>query len=383
MRYTMTLLAAAVLASAGCGTTREAEPVTGAPVPVRTVSAVRREAPDVLDAGGTLRGRSSAVLAARMMAQVDAVLVAPGDRVRVGQPLVRLDARDVAAASAQASAAATAAEQGVARAQGELAAADAAATLARATEARLAALHARRSATPQEFDEAVAARTAAEARLTAARAGVEQARAAQAAAAAGRDAAAATATFAIIAAPFEGVVTEKFVEPGQLAVPGQPLIRVEDVRDLELQIRVDESQVAHVATGARVTTHFVGVDGPITGTGTVIELARASDADARAFVAKVRVPPADGLRPGMYGRAELPLGTRSVLAVPATAVARTGQLASVFAVEEGHVRLRLIRTGRTVGDDVEVLAGLAEGEAVVAAPPPGLRDGARVAGGGR
>src|SRR5690606_14137061 len=104
-------------------------------------------------------------------------------------------------------------------------AADATLALARAAHGRIAGLHAKRSATAQEFDEATAAlrRAAANAAASVARArgassGLGRARAAA-------DAAATTASFATITAPFDGVVTEKLIEPGNMAAPGTPRLR--------------------------------------------------------------------------------------------------------------------------------------------------------------
>jgi hypothetical protein len=81
----------------------------------------------------------------------------------------------------------------------------------------------------------------------------------------------------------------------------------------------------------------------------------------------------------MFARVALPVGEDRLMAVPATAVVQQGQLSGLFVVTpEGIARFRLIRTGRNLGDQVEVLSGLAEGSRFVVSPPPGLVDGARV-----
>ena len=202
---------------------------------------------DTFEAGGVVQARTTATIMARILAPVREVRVAPGDRVRAGQVLIVLDGRDLAAHARSARAAALAADQGVTAAASEQQAADAALALARATHERIAGLHAKRSATAQELDDATGALRAAEARAAGAAAraqaavsGVESARAAS-------EAAGTTASFALITAPFDGVVTEKMVEPGNMAAPGTPLMRVEDTRGFRLDVRVDESRIGQIA----------------------------------------------------------------------------------------------------------------------------------------
>jgi microcompartment protein CcmL/EutN len=113
--------------------------------------------------------------------------------------------------------------------------------------------------------------------------------------------------------------------------------------------------------------------------GTVSEVSRALDAGARSFLVKVALPESPALRSGAFGRARIPGGTRTALVVPADAVVQQGQVTTVFVVDQGVARLRLVRVRGT-----EVQAGLRAGESVVVAPPPLLSDGRRVtAGGGR
>jgi RND family efflux transporter MFP subunit len=293
--------------------------------------------------------------------------------------LIVLDGADMSAQARSARAAAGAADHDIAAAAADQQAADAALALARAAHARIAGLHARRSATDQELDEATAALRRAEANAAGAAArargagsGLERARAAA-------DAAATTASFARVTAPFDGVVTEKLVEPGNMAAPGAPLMRVEDIRAFRLDVRVDESRVAGISRGDTVRVRLdaapagdgKGVDG------TVSEVSRAIDADARAFLVKIALPDAAGVRSGTFGRAVFQGPLRRALTVPSGALARRGQMTSVFVVEKGVARMRLVSVS-----GIEVLAGLAEGDVVVVGAPPSLTDGRRVAAGG-
>jgi RND family efflux transporter MFP subunit len=322
-----------------------------------------------------VQARTTAAIAARILAPVRDVLVSPGDRVRKGQPLIMLASADLAAAARAARSSALAAEQGARAAAGELRAAEAGLVLARASHERIAGLQARRSATAQELDDAIAALRSAEARVAAASARVSQAGSAVESAAAASDQANTAESFATIAAPFDGIVTAKMVEPGNMALPGQALLRVEDVREFRLEVRVDESRVGQVRTGDRVPV-LLG-SGSLQVTGTVAEVSRAVDADARAFLVKIVLPDADGLRSGEFGRARFSGPSRPALTIPVSAVVRRGQLTSVFVVEEGRARVRLVSLSES-----EVLAGLTESEVVILAPPAVLTDGRRVRVGG-
>jgi multidrug efflux pump subunit AcrA (membrane-fusion protein) len=364
----------------GCGGRGEptaADRPAPAAVSVTTASSVVRERVETFETAGVVRGRTSATLASRMMATVREVIVQPGDRVRAGQILARLDDRDVSAAVREAGARRAVAERSIEGARAEQQAAEAALTLARTTHERIVTLHGRKSATPQELDQAVAGLRAAESRVARALAGMDEARASLEAAGASSDSARVTMSFTTIVAPFDGVVTEKLVDPGNLVSPGTPLLRMEDTRSLELETRVDESRASHVSLDAPVTVVVDGPDGQVRLAGRVSEVARAVDADTRTLLVTIALPPQGtaAVRSGMYGRAIFPGPSRRLLTVPDDAVVRTGQLTSVFVVDSGRARLRLVNVGRAAEGTTEVLSGLSEGESVVVAPPPAVRDG--------
>jgi RND family efflux transporter MFP subunit len=364
------------VASPGCSrgpATTSAEAADPIAVTVATVGMA--DVAGTFEAGGVVEAQTTATLMARIVAPVRDIRVAPGDRVRSGQLLIVLDGRDLEAHARGARAEGIAADQDVIAAESERQAADAALALARATHARIAGLHAKRSATSQELDDVTGVLRAAEARTAsavahqrAAAAGVEAARAAI-------DAADTTETFSRIVAPFDGVVTEKMVEPGNMAAPGTPLMRVEDARGFRLAVRVDESRVAQITPGVAVPVALdTGADGVarLIG-GTVTEISRAVDADTRAFLVKISLPAESGLRSGMFGRAHFSTRKRRVLTVPADALVHRGQMTSVYVVEQDVARVRLVNVSGT-----EVLAGLSDGDRVIVAPPPTVSDGRRV-----
>jgi RND family efflux transporter MFP subunit len=293
--------------------------------------------------------------------------------------LIELDGRDLTAGARSAAAAAAETRDGAAAAEADVRTADAALALARATHGRIASLHAKGSATAQELDESTAALTAGEARAAAAGARARQAQAAIERATTASEAATATAAFLRVTAPFDGLVTETLVEPGNMATPGLPLVRIEDPTAYRLKVRFDESRLGQVRAGAPIGVQLDGPDGqPTEVAGTVVEVSRAVDAGSRSFLVEIDLPGAPGLRAGAFGRARIPGAARRALSVPAEALVRQGQVTSVFVVDGQVVRLRLVRVAGT-----EVLAGLTAGESVVLAPPPDLTDGRSIARGAR
>jgi len=182
--------------------------------------------------------------------------------------------------------------------------------------------------------------------------------------------------YARIAAPFAGVVTARPVEPGILAAPGAPLLTIEREGDYRLEAPVDESKIAAVKAGQKVEVSLEALDRRLTAR--VSEIVPAVDASSRAYTVKIDLPAAPNLRSGMFGRAWFPLGTRKLMAIPAAAKVERGQLQSVFVIEDGAARGRLITTGTRFENAEEVLSGLSEGEKVIAPVPTGLMDGARV-----
>jgi len=377
-RLTIGVLATALLA--GCDRSEQEQAAERAqPVSVRVATVATLDRPERFEAGGVVAAAETAVVSSRVVAPVTVVAVRPGDRVRAGDVLVRLDAREVAARALQANAATRAAEEALVAARGTQVAAAAEQTLATAWHGRIAQLRERNAVTAQEFDEAVARLAAATARAVAAQAGVEQAAAHAAALRAGGDIAAITESYTVIRAPFDGEVTERFTDAGNLASPGQPLLRIDATGGRRVHVGVDEARAGQVRPGDTVAVfldHTAGEDGGLTGT--VVEVSRAIAADQRAFTIKVALPSGTVPRTGTYARVRFDGAPRRALVVPVSAIRLQGQLTSVVVVSEGVAQIRLVQTGDADGDGTEILAGLDAGESVVVDPPADLTDGRAV-----
>ena len=367
----------------GCGGGHVPDVTTQAPVTITAAPVVAIDTTERLEAGGVVAAQQSASLSSRIVATIVAVRVNAGDHVRAGDELVALDARDVSEQTTQARATAVAVENALTQARSERIAAEAEHRLATVWQKRMAELHERNSATAQERDEAEARLAAAAARLSGAEAGIQGAEAQLLSARAAAGAAAATESFTAIRAPFDGLVTERLVDAGNLAAPGVPLLRLDADGPRQVVVRVDEARAAYVHSGDRVSVLIDAVGNePSSGHdgigGVVAEVARAIGADQRAFTVKVTIPVTVTARSGSFARVVFRGAPRRALLVPARAVQRHGQVSSVYVVQDGVARLRLIQPGVLSSDGIEVLAGLEAGESIATSPIARLTDGVAV-----
>jgi RND family efflux transporter MFP subunit len=375
-------IAAALLLSGGCASPPESGQPAPPPLAVSTITARSVEWTTSFDAGGVVRARSTAAVASRVMAPILEIHVRPGDRVRRGTPLVTLDSREVAANRARAAAALASAVEAAHAAESEVHSAEAAARLARTTHDRMRTLHDRRSATPQELDQAVAAHTAADAQLSGARARLAAAGAARDAAQSASEGAAVAASYAVLVAPFDGLITDRSADPGAMATPGVPLLTIEDATAFRLEVALDEARATRVALGqaADVEIGDRTAANYWTGAARVSEVARLDPA-SHSFLVKLDLAGPPLLRSGVFGRARFAGPTRQTLVVPASATVRRGQLTFVYTVDaQNRARLQHVSIGAEARDQVEVLAGIREGDRIIANPPVQLSDGAPVSG---
>jgi multidrug efflux pump subunit AcrA (membrane-fusion protein) len=373
------VVAAASIAAACSERPRAAEPER-APAKVSIGQVAMARVATRFEAGGIVRASGTALVASRIAAPIARVHVRAGDRVRRGAVLVTLDAREVQANRTRAAAASLSAAEAARAAEADVRAADSTLVLARATHDRISALHTKRSATAQELDQAVAALAAADAQAAGARARQAAANAARDAAEAAADSADIGTTYAVLRAPFDGIVTERLADPGSMALPGTTLLVLEDPSAFRLETQIDEARAALVAAGqaveVRIDTTDAGSEAWIRGR--VIELARVDPA-SHSFLIKVELPATPGLRSGLFGRARFAGATRQTLTVPRSAVVRRGQLTFVFLLDDDRrARLRPVSVAAVDDHLVEALAGLRERDAIVLTPPASLTDGTRL-----
>lgn len=375
-RIPMALLAAALAACSGAPPA-ETEAAPRTPVRVEVEQLAAETMPQTVALTGVVRARRQATIAAQVMGAVRRVAVEEGQRVTAGQALIELDDQQLASGVAAARAMRDEAEAAIGAGRQAVSAADAQLALAAVTHERYQTLLSKKSASQQEYDVSEAGLKAAQASVEQARASLAQAQAKRAQAEAQLVSAETMQGYGRITAPLAGVVTERFVDPGDLASPGMPLLEIEQAGDYQLEAAVPESLVSTLRVGQQVgvAIESLGESGPTEGR--IAQIDPAADAASRTFTVKTSLASQASLRSGLYGQLLVPGVERSGLSVPSSAVVSRGQIQSVFTVEEGTARLRLVTLGQLLDGRYEVLSGLSAGDRVVL-NPSGVADGSPV-----
>jgi RND family efflux transporter MFP subunit len=359
------LLLLAGFSLAGCAT--EQNRTAPSPETVRNIpvlAAQQATVPDLLEAIGTVRPTQSSEVASQMMGNIVEVRAQEGDHVQRGQVLAVIDDSQPRAAVDRATAAELAAQQQLAGAESELA-------LAESTLRRYQTLFEKKSVSPQEFEEVKARQQGALARRDMAKAGQAQAQAALSQARTSLD-------YTRIRAPFDGVVTAKKADSGALASPGMPIFTVEDAHRYRLEATVNENDLRYVRTGEKVAVAIDALDNAGL-KGKVVQIVPAADPSSRTFLVKIELPADPRLRSGLFGRAEFSRGERRALLIPRSAVVERGQLQGIYVLDQNQVAsLRYITLGKPSGAEVEVLAGLEDGERLLDKPGAVDLNGKRV-----
>ena len=333
---TAAALAAALLAAAAAP--------AAAQVPAASATVELREVDDVYAADAVIESVRQATVSAQIAGQLTQLLVDAGDRVKRGQLLARIDARETDATMASARAQAAQAEAALAQAQLEY--------------DRTRSLVAQNFLSQSALDKSDADLKTARAALDVARAGTTQA-------ATGR-------SFAELRAPIDGVVTRRLMEPGELATPGRGVLEVHDPSALRAVGTIPQFVLPRTARVDRAEVEVPSLQKRIKATRVTV----LPSADPRLLSTQVRADlPADtpaAVVPGTAAKVLVPIGRSRKLVVPAAAVVRRSELTAVYVLTDGARQLRQVRVGNPVSDDaVEVLAGLSVGERVALNPLPG------------
>jgi len=179
--------------------------------------------------------------------------------------------------------------------------------------------------------------------------------------------------YTTITAPFDGFITNKKANVGDLATPGTPLLQLEDNKKLQVVTSVPETLVLQIKLGDSLSVFIPAAKLDIRGT--VAEIAPAADPLSRTAAVKININEAPQLRSGQFARVALPGRNKNTLFVPDSAVHTFGQMDRLFVVSQNKAHLRLVRTGSILNDQIEILAGLEPGERVITHSSSQLVDG--------
>jgi membrane fusion protein (multidrug efflux system) len=304
-----------------------------------------------LAASGSLRAVNQASVKAKVAGDVREVLVREGEAVKAGQVLIKMDAAEYQARTAQAKGAMMAA-------RGQL-------DIAIKTRDNNKALLAKGFISQNAFENA-------ESQYQIALANVDSAKATL-------DVAQKALGDTVIRAPISGLISSRSVQPGEKVSPDNRLLDVVDLRQMEMEAAVPTADIINIALGQEVLVKIEGLSNPISGK--VVRINPSTQTGSRSILVYIQVDNPQGLlRVGMFGEAQLTLSKKSgVLTVPQSAVQTDAGTASIYAIENGKLVQKPVTLGIRGHDGdgpaVEITSGLENGAHIVKANLGNIRTG--------
>jgi len=299
----------------------------GKPLPegARTYTVTVEKVAPKIDVVGTVASGETIHLSARISAYVSRVSASAGQSVKKGQVLIELDSREM---------------------KEKLAAANIHLKQSRTEYKRTQSLYKQKAATEQSL-------TAAESRYNAAQSQVAEIEV--------------MLTYARIQSPINGIVTDRRVEKGDLANPGQTLLSVYDPLNMRIEVPVPVRLIEKLSLGQTVDISLDRPNRPFKGR--VAEIVSAVDPLSRTQDVKVHIDnKKKDVLPGTFGRVWVYETPQPAVLVPASAVILSGQLEMVHLVQDNRVVRRMVKTGPSFGNKVEVLSGLSQGDVILVSP---------------
>ena len=305
------------------------------PSHAKTLKVSNQMEANLLSWQGTVRSRLAVKISPKLNARIIEVLVHPGDRLKRAAVIAKLDDRELAAAYNAANASYHAAQ--------------AQAALAKTEEERISDLYNKQAVTKQNYDAVLAQAKSAQALANQAADNAQQSKIQQ-----GEN---------ILYAPFDGVVGERLQEPGDMAIPNQPIITFLKPDDLRLEVAISDHCSAQLKVGMSVKVQ-IEVIGQLL-TGTIDEISPEIDPQTHSQQLKVKLPNVNGIQQGQSANLELACQeSEQALFIPKSAIVHYGQLQAVNIVDGQRLHIRHIRTGKENGLLVQVLSGLHDGETI-------------------
>lgn len=280
---------------------------------------------------GTVRSRNEIELSPRITARVRDISIRSGDAVKKDDILIRLDDADLQAVRN--------------RSAEQLKAAEAALDRIGKDYSRQKGLLEKNVITSRVFEQAEETWLSAQAAVESARQALKEAEA--------------NLSYALIHSPMNAIISERFVDPGDMASPANVLLTLFDPELLMLYVPLRESLVNTVKIGDKIKFHVGAFNQDFTGE--VREIIPAVDPGSRTFMIKICILGDTGkLMPGMFGTIELTLGTEDAWVVPTQAITRIGQLEYLTMVNDDHTtRKILVKTVKTsTPDTLRIISGI-------------------------
>ncbi len=352
-KYIIGLFSLALFATS-CGNGDQKTVAENSPAVTVTVSSVSQESSSsFLTTSGKIEAVNSANLSTRMMGYVDKIYVQVGEKVRKGQQLISISNTDLSAKLAQVNAGITEANAAYINAEKDF--------------NRFTALFNENSASQKELDDITANYNMAKARLEGAKQMKNEVNA--------------QFSYANIRAPFSGTVTNKFINVGDMANPGMPLLEVESPGKFQVLAMVPESEILQIKADTEVDVILKSLGETIKGE--VVEVSTSAKNTGGQYMVKVVLDKSDAkVMSGMYATVRFPveaIESAKTVMLPKEAIVTNGQLTGVYTVSQTNTALlRWLRLGRSIGDKVEVLSGMSSDEQYIVTADGKLYNGAKI-----
>ncbi len=358
MKTKITTLILSTLFLISCGGENKNEIATETPIAVKVSGTTENDNSPFVTASGKIESQNSANVSTRMMGYVTKVHVKMGQKVSQGQLLVSINNTDLQAKKAQVDASILQATAGYNNAKKDY--------------ERFQALFAQQSASQKELDDMTS-------RYEMAKAGLEGAKQM-------RNEVMAQFSYANITAPFSGEVTNTFVKEGDMANPGMPLVSVEGNGLMQVMAMVSEGDITSIKNEMPVTVLVKSSNQQLKGK--VSEVSTSATNTGGQYLVKINLEKTDNkVLSGMFVNVQFPIEkpkaksetTKSdKILVPESALVTQGQLTGIYTISNNVAILRWIRTGKSFGNQVEVLSGLSANEKYIVAAEGKLYNGVKV-----
>ncbi|HCN12330.1 MAG TPA: efflux RND transporter periplasmic adaptor subunit [Chryseobacterium sp.] len=349
------LSAFAVLAS--CSSDKNEIKDNAKPIEVKLSNSATTDALGYAGASGKLVAKNSVNVSTRMMGYITSLRADVGDFVSAGQGLVSINNTDIQAKGGQANA--------------QIAQAQANFNIAQKDFQRFQNLYNNQSASQKELDDMRARYEMAKANLDGAKMMKNEVNSQY--------------RYTNITAPISGVITAKYASQGDLANPGMPILTIESSGNLQAQVLVSEQDITLIKSGMPVKVLMKSTNNEVVGT--VDEISRSATNTGGQYLVKINVPQSRDYLPGMFVNVVFPFKRsgsvnqdfQESVTVPKSALVENGQLTGIYTVSSANTAmLRWIKTGKTLGDQVEILSGLNSKEPYIVSANGKLFNGAKV-----
>jgi RND family efflux transporter MFP subunit len=305
--------------------------VDHAPEKVETVMLTPILVADQIEIMGNVQAADSAVISSRLSGNISEILVSPGSFVRQDEKLLQIRAEEISAKLLQAKAQLNQAKRNLER------------------EKKLLA---KKAATPEAVKSL-------EETLEITQANYDEAKT--------------MLGYTVVTAPFDGRITRKLADVGDLAEPGKQLFHLENEDNVQVVADVPETLVNNVHMGMKISLSVPSASLEIEGT--VAEIAPIADRQSYTVNIKIDIEKHPSLRSGQFARVSLPGRKMQTILIPVESIRLHGQMEKVFIAVEGKARLRLIRTGKVYPQGIEILSGLTKGDTLIIHQQNPLHDG--------